>query len=82
MEELYRLPDGTWIVPSEVCEISPHEKSEFSDYPPSLVIKRGKICIQLRFESYAAAKEYGDSLATVVNDARRPQKALPAIECL
>lgn len=69
---LYRLPNGNWIVLEDVC----HLYVSRSQYITGLNIKLCGTYEFCAFDTEAAAQEYCDELAALINEQRAAAKSV------
>lgn len=70
MNELYKLPDGTWIDLLKVCMIGPRRGCAKLDIKDSVAVEH-VCCTQFSCNSYDEAQAIAATIAAVVNQARR-----------
>jgi len=70
MNELYMLPDGTWIDLLKVYMIGPRRGCAKLDIKDSVVVEH-VCCTRVDCNSYDEAKDIAATIAAVVNQARR-----------
>lgn len=70
MPPLHRLPNGSWIDLLHVTAVQPIKGHAPSNTDDRVAIRCGDLGATLWFTSFAAAQDYADSLAALVNEAR------------